>query len=104
MPDDVDITLVTLRFDASDAAALAAVLARYVVATRGHDGCRNVDFCAAVTSPNRFVIIEKWASPEAQRAHFDSADMVAMAEACRGLLSQPPDIELLSGVSAHDLQ
>ena len=104
MPNDVDITRVTLHFDASDAAALAAVLARYVVATRGHDGCRNVDFCASVTSPNRFVIIEKWASPAAQRAHFDSPDMVAMAEACRGLLTQPPAIELLSGVSAHDLQ
>lgn len=104
MPDDIDITLVTLRFDASDAAALAPVLARYVVATRGHKGCRNVDFCASVTSPSRLVIIEKWASPEAQRAHFDSADMVAMAEACRGLLERPPDIELLSGVSAHDLR
>ncbi len=104
MPDDVDITLVTLRFDASDAAALAAVLARYVVATRGHEGCRNVDFCASVTSPNRIVIIEKWATAEAQRAHFDSPDMVAMAEACRGLLERAPEIELLTGVSAHDLR
>jgi len=104
VPDDVDITLVTLRFDASDDAALSAVLARYVVAARGHDGCRNIDFCASVTSPSRFVIIEKWASPQAQRAHFDSPDMVAMAEACRGLLAQPPDIELLTGVSAHDLR
>jgi hypothetical protein len=29
--------------------------------------------------------------------------MVQMAEACRGLLQGPPDIDLLEGVSAHDL-
>jgi quinol monooxygenase YgiN len=102
--EHVDITLVTLRFDAADPVALAAVLARYVVATRGHDGCRNVDLCVSVTNANRFVVIEKWMSPDAQRAHFDSPDMVAMADACRGLLTQPPDIELLTGVSAHDLR
>jgi hypothetical protein len=29
--------------------------------------------------------------------------MVEMAEACRGLLSAPPDIDLWDGPSAHDL-
>jgi quinol monooxygenase YgiN len=48
--------------------------------------------------------VEKWESPAAQRAHFDSAETVEMAEACRGLLSQAPEIELLEGVSAHDLR
>jgi quinol monooxygenase YgiN len=48
--------------------------------------------------------VEKWESPVAQRAHFDSTDMVEMAEACRGLLAGPPDIELLEGISAHDLR
>jgi quinol monooxygenase YgiN len=49
------------------------------------------------------VVIQKWQSPEAQRAHFDSADMVEMAEACRGLLTEPPDVDLLEAISAHDL-
>jgi quinol monooxygenase YgiN len=48
-------------------------------------------------------VIQKWDSPAAQQAHFDSADMVEMAEACRGLLAQPPDIDLLEAISAHDL-
>ena len=104
MRDDIELTLVTMQLDASDPAALAAVLARYVVVTRRHEECRNVDLCASVTTPNRFVVIEKWESPEAQRAHFDSDDMVAMAQACRGLLRAPPVIELLAAVSAHDLQ
>jgi quinol monooxygenase YgiN len=101
---DGELTLVTLRFDAADPGQLLAVLAKYVVLTRMHDGCRNVDLCSSVTAPGRFVVIEKWATAAAQRAHFDSRDMVQMAESCRGLLTGPPDIELLEGISAHDLR
>ena len=105
MPDEVDLTLVTMAFDAADGAQaqLAGVLSHYVVVSRGHDGCRNIDLCASVTRPGRFVVVEKWISPDAQRAHFDSDDMVAMATACDGLLTGPPDIDLLEGISAHDL-
>ena len=49
------------------------------------------------------MIIEKWGSPEAQRAHFDSPEMVEMAKACEGLLALPPQIDLLEAISAHDL-
>ena len=76
--------MVTMSFDASDPGQLQTVLARYVVVSRGHDGCRNIDLAMSSTTPDRFVIIQKWESPEAQRAHFDSADMVAMATACDG--------------------
>jgi quinol monooxygenase YgiN len=48
-------------------------------------------------------VIQKWDSPAAQKAHFDSPEMVEMAEACTGLLTQPPQIDLLEGLSAHDL-
>jgi quinol monooxygenase YgiN len=104
VPDDVELTVVTMAFDATGAPdRLAAVLARYVVVSRTHPGCRNIDLCASVTRPGRYVVIQKWASPEAQRAHFDSPEMVEMAEACAGLLVAPPDIDLLDGVSAHDV-
>jgi hypothetical protein len=29
--------------------------------------------------------------------------MIEMAEACRGLLTGPPQIDLFEGISAHDL-
>ena len=32
-----------------------------------------------------------------------SAEMVEMAAACTGLLTRPPDVDLLEGLSAHDL-
>jgi quinol monooxygenase YgiN len=101
--DDVELTVVILRFQASDPEALLSVLAKYVVVARGHPGCRNIDLVASVTRPGRLVVIQKWASPEAQQAHFDSPEMVEMADACRGLLAEPPDIDLLDAISAHDL-
>jgi len=92
-----------MAFQASDADRLLAVLAKYVVVSRGAPGCRNIDLCASATRDDRFLVIEKWASPEAQRTHFDSPEMVEMAESCRGLLAVPPDIDLFDGISAHDL-
>jgi quinol monooxygenase YgiN len=100
---EVELTIVTMTFDASDPDRLVPVLAKYVVLSRGHDGCRNIDLCASATTPGRFVVIEKWENPDAQRVHFDSSDMVEMAKACNGLLTKPPQIDLLEGISAHDL-
>jgi quinol monooxygenase YgiN len=84
--DDLEIALVQLTFDASDPELLLPILSKYVVMTRNH-----------------FVIIEKWDSDEAARAHFDSAVMVEMAESCSGTLAHRPDVDLLKGLSAHDL-
>lgn len=103
MAPDVELTLVTMAFTASDPDKLTSVLAKYVVLSRQHEGCRNIDLCRSVTEPNRFFIVQKWESPEAQRHHFDSPEMVEMAESCRGILSAPPQIDLLEGISAHDL-
>ena len=100
---DVDLTMVTMSFDASDPGRLQSVLAHYVVVSRGHPGCRNIDLALSSTTPDRFIIIQKWETPEAQRAHFDSADMVEMATSCNGLLAAPPRIDLLDPISAHDL-
>ena len=99
----MDLVLVTLSFDSSDPDGLAAVLAKYVVLSRQEPGCRNIDLCGSLTAPGRFVVIEKWETPAAQKAHFDGSNMVEMAQACTGLLRQPPAIDLLEGLSAHDL-
>jgi quinol monooxygenase YgiN len=100
---DVELAIVTMRFDATDPEPLMAVLSKYVVLTRMQPGCRNVDLCASVTQPGRYLIVQKWDSAAAQRAHFDSAVMVEMATSCSGLLSAAPDIDLWDGASAHDL-
>jgi quinol monooxygenase YgiN len=103
MDNHMDLTIVSLVFDAAEPERLAAVLAKYVVVARGEPGCRNIDLTASISRPGRFVLIEKWESPETQRAHFDSPATIEMAEACRGLLARPPEIDLLDPISAHDL-
>jgi quinol monooxygenase YgiN len=98
-----ELAVVTMRFDSADAATLLGVLSKYVVLTRMQPGCRNVDLCASVTQPGRYLVVQKWESAAAQRAHFDSEVMVEMATACNGLLTGPPDIDLWDAASAHDL-
>ena len=100
---ELELTIVTMQFDAADPEGLQSVLAKYTVMTRMEPACRNIDLCASVTRPGRFLIVQKWDSPEAQQQHFDSDVMVEMATACRGLLTQPPAIDLFESISAHDL-
>lgn len=101
--EEIHLTIVSMVLDASDPVALQPILAKYVVLSRGHPGCRNIDLCASATTPGRFLIIQKWDDPDSQRAHFDSPEMVEMASACRGLLAHPPTIDLYEPISAHDL-
>ena len=101
---EVELTIVTLRFDATDDAAVLAVLSKYVVLTRMQDGCRNVDLCSSVTVPGRHLVVQKWETPEHQRRHFDSETMIDMARSCEGILAGPPDIDLWDATSAHDLR
>jgi len=101
--DEVELAIVTMVLDAADMDRLIPILSKYVVLSRQQPGCRNIDLCASVTTPNRLVIIQKWESSAAQRAHFDSPEMVEMAEMAKPLLAAPPAIDLLDGISAHDL-
>jgi quinol monooxygenase YgiN len=85
--NDVDMVMVTMEFSTDDPSALAPILAKYVVMSRGHEGCRNIDLCSSTTTPGRLTVVQKWESLAAQRVHFDSPDMVEMAEATQGLLT-----------------
>jgi quinol monooxygenase YgiN len=106
MTDDVEIWVVAGRFQARSGreAELAGVLATYVVLTRGVDGCRNVDLVASAGTPGKFLVIEKWDDPDAQRAHLDAPVMVDMATAATPLLAGAPDLDLYEAISAHDLE
>lgn len=100
---DVEPVMVIMSFRTTDPGQLLEILAAYVVASRGQEGCRNIDLVASTTNDDRIVVVQKWDSATAQRAHFDSPEMVAMAKAGTPLLSDTPDIDLLDGVSMHDL-
>ena len=82
---------------------LAAVLSRYVVVSRGHEGALNLDLLEGAAEPDLFLVIEKWASEDDRDRHFSSGDTVLMAESVRGLLAQAPDVVPFAPVSAYDL-
>jgi quinol monooxygenase YgiN len=100
-----ELAVVAGVFDASPGreAELCAVLARYVVLSRGHPGCRNIDFVASLTTPGRFLVYEKWESSGHQRRHLGSAAMTEMAGSATPLLAAPPELGLYEAISAHDL-
>lgn len=101
--EEIEPVMVVLGFRTERPAELMEVLARYVVLSRGQPGCRNIDYVSSVTQPGRLMIVEKWESAAAQRAHFDSPEMVAMATESVPLLTAEPDIDLFEGISMHDL-
>ncbi len=101
---EIELTVVTMTFDAVDDASLLAVLAKYVVLTRMVPGCRNVDLCSSTTITGRHLVIQKWDDEHVQQQHFDSDLMVEMAESCRGLLAHAPTIDRWDATSAHDLR
>jgi quinol monooxygenase YgiN len=102
----VELVVVTMAFEATAAAdeRLRQLLAKYVVLARDEPGCRNVDLLASATHPHRYLVVAKWESPGAQRAHFDAPSMVELAQGCTGLLTGPPVIDLHDPISAHDLR
>jgi quinol monooxygenase YgiN len=102
----VELAVVAGVFDARPGreAELGAVLARYVVVSRGHPGCRNIDLVTSLTTPGRFLVYEKWESPAHQRSHLGSQAMTELAGSATPLLSAPPELGLYEAVSAHDLR
>jgi quinol monooxygenase YgiN len=105
MTGDVEVSVLTAAFTARPEREgdLAAVLARYVVLTRGEPGCRNVDLLTSATESGKFFVIEKWDTPDDARAHLDTELMTGMAAAAVPLLAAQPRIDLLDTISAHDL-
>ena len=105
MSGEVEMVVLTAAFDArpDHEGELAAVLARYVVLTRGEAACRNVDLLTSATQSGHFMLIEKWDSAETARAHLDTPLMTDMAAAAVPLLATKPRIDLYDTISAHDL-
>jgi quinol monooxygenase YgiN len=103
--NDIALAVVAGVFDARPGAeaALAAVLAQYVVVSRTSPGCRNIDLVASLTTPGRFLVYEKWETPQHQRDHLTSTVTEEMAAAALPLLAGPPELGLFEAISAHDL-
>jgi quinol monooxygenase YgiN len=99
---EITLAIVAGVFDARPGAEaeLGAVLAHYVVLSRTSPGCRNIDLVASLTTPGRFLVYEKWESPDSQREHLRSAVTEEMATAAMPLLAGPPELGLFEAICA----
>ncbi len=99
------MTVVVCRFRAAvgKESEVAAILSRYVVMSRGHEGALNLDLLESEAEPNEFLVIQKWADVEFRDKHWDHEDAVVMAESMRDKLMEPPQILPFAPVSAYDL-
>ena len=106
MADDIEIWMVAGIYQARTGREedLAAVLARYTVLTRAVERCRNVDLVMSAATPGRFLVVEKWDDPDAQRAHLDSEVMVTMATDATAMLAGAPELDLWQTISAYDVE
>lgn len=82
---------------------VAYALSRYVVLSRMEAGCRNIDLVTSVTVSGLFMVWEKWDSHEHRHTHFDGEVAVALADAVRDLVREPPQFDIFDAISAHDL-
>jgi len=82
--------LVSVRPDAIDAAL--PVLETAITATHGEPGCIAYALHRDIKDPARFVIVEKWASPEALAEHGETPHIKQLFADLGPLLAAPPTI------------
>jgi quinol monooxygenase YgiN len=71
--------------------ALSAITTA-IEATHGEDGCIAYALHRDLEDPARFVILEKWATPEALKEHADTPHLKALFGVLGPLLAGPPTI------------
>jgi quinol monooxygenase YgiN len=70
-----------------------AAARKVMAATRAEPGCLEYTIAADLDDPARFVIFEKWASPEALESHFETPHMAEFQAAMAGLGVRRLDVE-----------
>jgi quinol monooxygenase YgiN len=63
------------------------------------DGC---ELYALHEAPDRLIMVEKWASPEALAAHSKGTVLAALGGLLTGKVAGPPDVKVLQPVPAGD--
>jgi quinol monooxygenase YgiN len=70
---------------------LTEVLSALAARTHAEDGCLLYALHREVDDPDQYAIIERWASPEALRAHLRSDHFAAVIARAEELLAGPPN-------------
>jgi quinol monooxygenase YgiN len=76
-----------------------ATITETVARVHQEDGC---ELYALHQADDRLVMVEKWASPDALRAHSQGAALAAQAPILKGKLAGPAEVVVLQAVPAGD--
>jgi quinol monooxygenase YgiN len=79
--------------------AVVAALTDTIPLVHAEDGC---ELYSLNEAPERLIMIEKWASPEALRAHSKSPALAAMNPKLAGKVAGPAEVIVLHQVPAGD--
>jgi quinol monooxygenase YgiN len=62
--------------------------------TRREDGCESYQVSEDIETPNRFAIVERWASLEAQYRHFRTPEFGRLMGALGEVIAGPPEVSI----------
>jgi len=82
------IVLGTIEIHPDDMDAAIAMANRMIAATMKEPGCIQYAFGRDSTQANRFLLTERWESPEALAAHFGTPHMAEFQKAMRDIRIQ----------------
>jgi quinol monooxygenase YgiN len=70
------------------------VLRMNAAQTRAEEGCKSYQISEDLETPNNFLIVEEWATLEAQYDHFRNPEFGRLMGSLRDLLAAPPDVSI----------
>ena len=62
--------------------------------TRSEEGCESYQITEDVEAPDKFVIVEWWASLEAQYSHFRAPEFGELMGALGDIIAGPPEVSI----------
>lgn len=62
--------------------------------TRTESGCQMYRVSEDIETPNQFVIVERWASLDAQYSHFRTPEFGSLMSALGDLIAGPPEVSI----------
>ena len=95
MTDGVRVVVV-LQADPGKGSEQVAAFAEIARLVRAEAGCLQYDLHAVADDPDRFVVLERWASREALDAHLATPHLAAYAARVGEFRQRPAEIHVIS--------
>lgn len=97
MSEALDV-IATIEVQADRADEVVAVITDYLDVVRAEDGCIRYELFRVKRDPDTLVMVERWASKEALRAHGTASHFVEMSGRLAALVAGAPKVQVLDPV------